>query len=205
MKRVPLAAVVLSGVLLVAGCSGESSGTPVPETSGSVQSPGAAGSSTAGVPPGVPTVANPIDTSVLEKQPCTALTAAQLGELGIAAQPEPQLDNPAGPGCDWDAYDEIGLALDGAFITAGSSLAGSYAKAERGGYDNFRPTSFAGYPGYLRGKPSKDHCVAVVAVRDNLLYNMQSTVSKDSPYYGNPCEIAKKAAELAVTTMSGGS
>ncbi len=50
----------------------------------------------------------------------------------------------------------------------------------------------------------KGKCDASVAVRDDLIYSVQVTISSDSKDYENPCPVAQKAAELAVSTMKAG-
>lgn len=192
--------------LVMASCSGQVPGSARPSATGeagtSAQTPG---SSTA---LDVPKVTDPIDMSKYKKNPCAVLTESQLEQLSIPTEPETRLDGPAGPTCDWEATDETGISMSGGPVTAGagSSLAASYERYRQGGFDNFKPVKFVGYPGYLRRKDGiDDQCTAAVAVRNDLLYSLTVIVGEETPYYGKPCVYIRKAAKLATMTMSGGS
>ena len=190
-------------IVVLAGCSGKVRGNPDPASS----TPAAA-SPSADVPAGVPKVAHPIDTARFEKEPCAALTAGQLAQLRITTAPKPDAGNKLGPGCEWNAYDEIGLTVGAALLTAGSSLATLYKQNEQGDWKLFKPVAdVAGYPGVLLDEldaQPKGNCGLSVAVRDNLIYSLSVTISSGSKDYGNPCPVAQKAAELAVSTMKAG-
>ncbi|OXM66402.1 DUF3558 domain-containing protein [Amycolatopsis vastitatis] len=181
---------------LLAGCSPEVAGTPSPAVS----------ASTSSVPDGVPRVERPLDTSKFEKDPCSALTVGQLSQLGITTEPKPMPEDKLGPSCDWNAYDEIGLTVGARLLTIGSSLANLYKQHEQGELPLFQPVVISGYPGILvdldNAKP-QGKCSAEVGVRDDLLYSVQVTISSDAKDYADPCPVAKKAAELAVSTMKG--
>jgi hypothetical protein len=151
-------------------------------------------------------VARPIDTTPFEKAPCTTLTSEQLGQLSITTPPQPDPGNKLGPGCEWNAYDEVGLTVGGRLLTVGSSLAKLYRQHEQGGLPFFQPTEVSGYPAVLTDSLDavpKGKCSAEVGVRDDLLYSVQVTISSDSKDYANPCPVAQKAAELAISTMKG--
>jgi hypothetical protein len=191
---------VLGATALLAGCDSTVAGTPTTAVSTSA-------TPSADAAPGVPKVTNPIDTTRFEKEPCAALTPDQLAQLAITTEPRPDLDSKFGPGCEWNAYDEIGLTVGGVLLTVGSSLASLYKQHEQGQWPLFEPTDVAGYPGVkmdsLDAQP-RGKCGVSVAVRDDLIYSLQVSISSKSKDYEDPCSPALKAAELAVSTMKAG-
>nr|AXL06372.1 DUF3558 domain-containing protein [uncultured bacterium] len=196
--RVKVAVVVASAALL-SGCSENVAGNATPSTSAATDSPSASSD--------VPKVATPIDTARYEKEPCAALTADQLSMLGITTQPKPDLATTPGPGCEWNAFDEVGLTVDGTLLTAGSSLAGVYQKHEAGAWKFFQPVpDVSGYPGVLFDDKAQPHnfCGMSVAVRDDLIYSMQVTIDPEKKEANDPCSLTRKIAEMAVSTMKAG-
>jgi hypothetical protein len=187
---------------LLAGCSTSVGGTPTPAQSSSTAS--STGSST-----DVPRVTSPIDTSKFEKEPCAALMPAQLADLGIGAQPKPDLENKLGPGCTWNGLDEpAGLSVTGTLLTIGGSLRNLYKKHAAGELPYFEPVpDVSGYPGALvddLDSQPKGDCAMEVAVRDDLLYSVQVSLTPSSKSYAAPCPVAQKAAEMAISTMKAG-
>lgn len=191
---------ILGATALLAGCDSTVAGTPTTAVSTSARS-------SADNAPGVPKVAKPIDTARFEKEPCAALTPDQLAQLAITTAPKPDLESKLGPGCVWDAFDEIGLTVDGTLLTVGSSLTTLYKQHEQGQWPLFEPIDVAGYPGLkmdsLDAQP-KGKCGVSVGVRDDLIYSVQVSISSKSKDYEDPCSPALKAAELAVSTMKAG-
>ena len=203
MRRGLISVCAVAGSFLMTSCSSSPVGTPTPEASSS--STGGTTSVASSAPSGdAPQVTNPIDMAQYKQQPCSTLTGTQLEKLHLPIEGEPEPDAPTGPVCDWNAYDETGVTLRGGPLTAGSSIAGSYAKNERGGFENFEPITVAGYPGYLNWNDNMS-CTASVGVRKNLLYSLVVTVDRDSSHQTERCDIAKRAVTLAMKTMSGGS
>ncbi|MEU5257641.1 DUF3558 domain-containing protein [Amycolatopsis sp. NPDC021455] len=201
MKRCKLA-MVLAAAILVAGCSTDVTGHATPSTDAATSAnPGGDGL-------GVPKVAQPIDTARYEKQPCAALTAGQLSQLGITTQPKPDLANKLGPSCEWNAFDQAGFTIGATLLTVGSSLAKVYKQHDQGQWPFFKPVAdVSGYPGVLLDSldaQPKGKCQLVVAVRDDLVYSVQGDLDPDSTDYANPCSIVQKAAEMAVSTMKAG-
>lgn len=200
MKRCKLA--MVSAVVVLAGCSTGVTGHATPSTDAATSvTSGGAGSS-------VPKVAQPIDTSRYEKQPCAVLTADQLAQLGITTQPKPDLENKLGPSCEWNAFDQAGFTIGATLLTVGSSLAKVYKQHDQGQWPFFEPVAdVSGYPGVLLdsldARP-KGKCQLIVAVRDDLVYSVQGDLDPDSSAYANPCSIVQKATEMAVSTMKAG-
>ncbi|HEX7660454.1 MAG TPA: DUF3558 family protein, partial [Pseudonocardiaceae bacterium] len=76
MRRLPVVVLCLAGMAgALAACSSAGSATPTTSTSTNAET-------TTSTAPAVPTVAHPLDSSKFQAAPCSALTAAQLQELG---------------------------------------------------------------------------------------------------------------------------
>lgn len=198
MKRMkPLLVVGLA--LLAAGCSTHVDGSPAPVT-------GVSAAPSASVPPGVPTVANPLDASRYLKEPCAALTSVQVSQLGITTQPKPMPGDALGPSCTWNGFDEAGLSVGGRFLSRG--LSNLYAQHAQGQVPFFQPVAdVSGYPGVLTDSldaQPQGKCDMVVGLRTDQVYSVQVTIEADSKDYANPCPVAQKAAEMAVSTMKAG-
>ncbi|MEU0530409.1 DUF3558 domain-containing protein [Amycolatopsis tolypomycina] len=189
---------VFSLAIMLAGCSDGVAGKPVPVT-GASPSETSSGS--------VPKVSRPLDVSRFEKEPCAALVPGQLAEFGITRQPNSMPGDALGPSCTWNGLDEGGVTV-GARLLVGGSLAGLYKRHEQGGLPHFEPVAdISGYPGVLTDlldAQPQGKCSAEVAVSDDRLYSVQVTISRNSEDYANPCPVAKKAAEMAVSTMKAG-
>jgi hypothetical protein len=193
--------IFLSVALLAVGCSNDVNGHASPSTNMTTSTP------VSGIDSSVPKVARPLGTARFEKEPCTALKQEQLAQLGIATQPKPDLENRLGPGCEWNAFDEVGFTVVGRFLTVGSSLSNIYKLQEQGEWPYFHPLSdVSGYPGVLLDthERPKNTCQLVVGVRDDLIYSAQISVNSTAKAYGDPCPLLQKAAEMAVSTMKAG-
>lgn len=163
-------------------------------------------SSGADVTSNVPEVTDPIDTTAFEHAPCTVLTYTQLEELAISSEPEPSSQG-LGPGCEWGDIFDDGITIEGAFITAGSSVAGLYRSHELGRYDYFKPVTIGGYPAAFSAPfdgRDKGGCSIAVGVQNKLLYSIGIDLSSNRPNYSDPCSVLKRVAEMAVETMTQG-
>jgi hypothetical protein len=199
--RVRLALLLAMAALLVA-CSSRVDGTASPSTSQAQSSP------TSGSGANVPKVPRPLDTARYERQPCDVLSGDQLASLKITTTPTPDVNDKLGPGCEWNAYDEVGLTVGARLLTAGSSLANLYQEHEQGAWPYFEPVSdVAGYPGVLmdgvRAVP-KSTCDMSVAVRDDMIYSIQLRIDPRKEEANDPCPVVRKIAEMAISTMKAG-
>ncbi|WP_103350646.1 DUF3558 domain-containing protein [Amycolatopsis sp. CA-128772] len=199
MKRRELT-MVLSVAVLLTGCSSGVTGHATPSTSTLTSVPAPGGD------PDVPKVVQPLDTARYEQDPCAALTKDQLAQLRITISPEPDPSN-LGPGCDWNAFDEVGFRLDSKLLTSGSNLANIYKLQKQGEWSYFKAIAdVSGYPGVLvdDDNPPKNTCQLMVGLRDDLVYSVQISVSPDSQINGDPCPTLQKVGEMAVSTMKAG-
>jgi hypothetical protein len=206
-------ALVVTG-LVIAGCSGSKvQGAPSGPTGGSSSTGASAAQDLHGAPP----VANPLDTTKFQQNPCASLTAVQLQHLrdSIDAGTEPKSrTNSTGPACGWGASDRgSATLLDSAFLTAGSGLSSAYAqKSDYAVFDKL--PDIQGYPAVVAmsvdGR-SQGHCSIQVGVTDQLVVSVQISVSsvpgangQVNPYYKQPCTPAQQVAEAVMTTLRGG-
>lgn len=193
----------LSGLALLTGCSPETGGTPEP-TARPTQShqPGN------GLPSdGAPTVENPIDTAKFEADPCSVATNAQLKNAGFALkQGNPRLDNATGPECEWKfARSGYGVVAAKFVSISDRGLSDIYDQRDTTYRALFEEVpSVAGYPAVIHNTLDnrKDgQCFLSVGVRDDQTYDVGALLISDNPDYTNPCKVAQKIAEIAVTTM----
>lgn len=199
----------LASAMLLAGCSGESTGgTGEPTTGQTVPSSPA----NSGLPhSGAPKVAEPIDAAAFESDACAILTQQQLKSVGMTLDDtESDPDFAAGPTCDWFLSPVRAGSIHGALLTANpEGLSLTYAKNDAGEWGLFKPTSIAGYPAVIvsRADDRKDgHCNLDIGIRDDLVFSIDVSASFDeSPNRKDPCGAAKKLAPLAIETMKGGS
>jgi hypothetical protein len=182
-------------------------GTAAPQTTG-VNAEGK-------LPSGAPHVANPLDTTKAQAAPCSVLTAAQVASLGIVATGKPGNPQP-GPDCSWDDTTAVPapISIGSGFVSASKGgLSSLYVQAESlkkvGGY--FEPIDpIQGYPAVLysqyddRQAKTNSSCGLAVGVSDTLQFTVGVTVTTPSQK-NEPCAMAKKVADMELTTLKAGS
>lgn len=210
MKR----AAVLAGLVLfaLAGCSSPTAGQANPHMGPTSAGPVAPSSSAADQfpGPGVPKVANPIDTSQAAKDPCTALTSAQLNVVfGSSVESHPRNNGAAGPSCLWggDAghdYAEVSVI----FTTAGKKGLTSVYASKGTSYKFFQPLEpVSGYPAVaydVSADRTPGQCNVAVGVSDTQTLDVGVRQPKSRIGAKDPCESARSAAEMVVATVRGG-
>lgn len=189
--------VVVLGIATLAGCS-PVSGTPSPTT-------------TTSTGPSAPKVTNPIDTTKYQADPCGLLTAAQVAPYTVTT-PGSVVDGTSalGPGCSW-GNTNTGTTFIVQFITANKvGLTALYINKDiilkGGGY--FEPTTVQGYPAVFNSQADqrKDGtCSLAIGIADSLDYNVAVAMADFSPKYNDPCGMATQIADMAMTTLRGGS
>jgi uncharacterized protein DUF3558 len=185
-------------------------GTPTPQTNSSSNN-GSADT----LPSGAPHIANPLDTSRAQAAPCSVLTAAQISSLGIVATGK--ADNPpTGPDCSWSDTSTVPslMTIGSGFITGSKGgLSSLYVQASSlkkgGGY--FEPIDpIQGYPAVLysliddRKDKKNPACNMGVGVSDALQFTITVETTATSQQ-NDPCAIAKKVADMELTTLKAGS
>ncbi|GAB3486686.1 DUF3558 domain-containing protein [Amycolatopsis cihanbeyliensis] len=190
---VPKAAFGLSLVLLLVGCGGEH------ERGDPTVMPSDAADSSALPTDGVPKVANPLDTTAIEADPCRAVTKAEIESVGSPVKGvEPDAQDPLGPECSWTLATGHGQVGAGPLTADSLGLSGVYAKHKKNQIETFKPVqSVNGYPGVIYGESDMD-CALTVGVRDDLGYDVIFQAGLKNPNRGNTCPAAIKVAEFAI-------
>ncbi|RSN61171.1 DUF3558 domain-containing protein [Amycolatopsis sp. WAC 04182] len=201
-NRVAAATLVLVSVA-VAGCTGETPGTPTP-TPGTVPS---SASSTAPEDPNIPKVANPLDASAYVGDACKLLPPAAAAELGFTEPGEASNDT-SNPACSW----HIRGKADGLQLILGSGnrekgmggLAGLH-KAKNAGQLRFLEPGpdVDGYPTVyfgLQDRRASGNCDLAVGVADDLAI---STLAKGFDNEQDSCGTARKFASAVIKTLKG--
>lgn len=199
MKRALLMALMAVSLVAV-GCSDEEPGTPTPP----LDTPSAGAPSGGGGEVDAPKVANPVaDVDKFTQAPCDMVTKEQAAELGFDAKIEPEADTSQGPACDWrnEANDDFSIVL---LKDQPLGISGIYRNhqelPELDAY--FEPIDVAGFPGVFGDSTDRrpnGMCTLTVGVTDQQVIVVTNYVKNT-----DPCEVVKKAAEAAVTTMSKG-
>jgi hypothetical protein len=192
---------VMAAGLTLAACSTSTTGNATPSPSSSAASPSSGASSgklTA------PSVANPVDVTKFEQNPCSALTSAQASQVAQLTKTGGNFGgNP--PTCQWkdDNYNGVSFSF-----VRGGGLNDAYAYQDsQSGYFKVAP-DVSGYPAVFSSPNddrSKGNCQLIVGVRNDEEMVVNSSFVASSPYYSDPCSLTQKAAELAIATLKGGS
>ncbi|MFD5090224.1 DUF3558 domain-containing protein [Amycolatopsis thailandensis] len=201
-NRAAVAALVLVSVA-VAGCTGETPGTPTPTPGTSATS----GSSAAPNDPTVPKVKVPLDASAYVGDVCKLLPAAAAAELGFTAPGEAKSEG-SNPGCSW----QIRGKADSLLIILGSGnrekgmggLAGLHKAKEAGQLRFLEPgPEVDGYPTVYYGiqdRRASGNCDLAVGVADDLAIN---TLAKGYDNEQDSCGKAQKLASAVIKTLQG--
>lgn len=158
---------------------------------------------------GAPKVQHPLNTTVFQKDPCTALTAGQLGALNIPVRGL-RFPTSAGPGCGWD---DRGGSTDSTtnvtFITQGGGVKTVYEGIEEYSYFRKLPP-VDGYPAVAAGRigpalpEQAGECQLYVGTADDQSIVTEIQVGARSPYQGQPCQRAQQVATEIMNTLKAG-
>jgi Protein of unknown function (DUF3558) len=202
-RKATLAAILLAGLSLSA-CSNSTTGSGTPSPGFSAPDSPTGASSPALV---APTVSNPLDVSKFEKSPCGLLSAAQANQILTVTKTDVTPGATDNPICGWenDSHDSLSIGLIGG--NGGLSTVYRQHRADSPGY--FIPIpDIGGYPALFASVAdlrSKGSCTLAVGVRDDEVMNLNMDYVLPAPGQGDPCQLAQKAAGLAVVTLKGGS
>ncbi len=190
-RAVPL----LAAVLLLAGCSESTTGSPTAgsTTGESTQSSGKP-TSTSKEPAKRPKTINLKDVD-----PCTLLTDAQRGELGLDRPPQKSTSTVhQSPTCGFDRSDRTwGTTV----VTATKAGVEFYTD---GSFDaEAQQLQVAGFPAVLASTPKqKTSCWVAVDVSDGQMVVAQTTSVNGDVEQGRLCELAQQVAGAATTTLA---
>ncbi|WP_199430770.1 DUF3558 domain-containing protein [Qaidamihabitans albus] len=196
-------------ILAVTGCSETTNGTAAP--SGAPQSdptttPPESGDSSALPGFGAPPVENALnDTERFQDDPCSVLTAEQLGQLGVPKEGEKR-NGSTGSACRWYEQD-TSASVDIEWVKANQrGLTGAYAN--RDNYELFvEMPPIDGNPVLAYGDDTRDlgDCQVLVGATDELVFQTAIGQSRSKVGTTDPCEVAHTVAGMMLETMRGGS
>lgn len=179
--------VVLTMLVVIAGCSDATAGSPVPQTRVSTptvtESEGLA-----------PPVENPKDLRGIGS--CELLTAVQKTELAITTPGETRTTEWGEEECDWQNSD---LSVAVAPATKLGGLDQAYRSREN--FDNFAESDVDGHP-TVRVNVFSAGCSLFVGVADDqaLFVDFVRVTGKD-PAYRDPCGFAEKIAGMVLSNL----
>ncbi|MFF4599451.1 DUF3558 domain-containing protein [Amycolatopsis sp. NPDC001319] len=182
---------------MLTACSGATEGNPEP---GAVQSPSSAG-------PSAPKIDSPLPATLVQGDPCAALTSAQVDSLfsNTPTRSPAAEDTGAAKSCSW-GDDARGSLVGIQFVYAWKhGLADVYATQGRGFFKVLSPVQ--GYPVVAYGpsdQRSKGMCNVAVGIADNAAFEADVQFANSAVGTGDPCDDARKVADLAVTTLKAG-
>jgi hypothetical protein len=201
-RKAIVGAVLLVGLTLSA-CSDSTtgSGTPSPGSS-SPDSP--TGTSSAAL--SAPKVSNPLDVTKFEANPCGLLSDAQANQILTVTRTLVSPGATDSPICAWK--DENGAAIALGMVGGNGGLGTMYRQHTASSPGYFEPVpDIEGYPALLASVAdlrSKGSCTVSVGVRDDEVMVVNMDWAVQAPGQADPCQLAQKAAGLAVTTIKGG-
>lgn len=204
--RKGLAGTALAAIaLFAAGCSDEEpNGDPLPPGNTTTA---ASASVPANDPAAGPKVANPVTNLEKFKQaPCDMMSKSQAAELTFDTKIAKVTDADFGPECEWEnkAGDFISIVLHNKQPLGISGIYRNHDQfPEIDAY--FEPMDIAGFPGVLADSVDRrpnGACALSVGVTDQQVIVLTNRV--DTAAGIDPCDLLKRAAEAAVTTMSKG-
>jgi hypothetical protein len=201
-RKAAFAAILVAGLTLSA-CSNSTTGSGTPSAGSPASDSPTGTSSTALV---APKVSNPLDVAKYEKNPCGLLTTAQANQILTVARSVVSPGATDSTICGWknEGGDEISLGMLG----GNGGLSTVYSQYQPGDPGYFIPIpDIEGYPGLFTSVAdlrSKGSCTVYVGVRDDEIMTVNMDYVLPAPGQGDPCQLAQKAAGLAVTTVKGG-
>jgi len=207
MRTRPL--MLLLGLVVLAGCTPTSEGTPRP-TAGdpaesTSESPGSNESDGDELPfAGAPEVTDPLDTDRFQQDPCQALTAAQAQELAVA--PGSPYKGELGNACKWESTTDSAAFVDVRFLTDDPrGLSALYQANDDGAYVYFDQLDpIEGYPAVTRGGTDGregGRCTVVTGTSDEDAFEVVLRLSQANVGEKDPCDTAALVAEMALSTM----
>jgi hypothetical protein len=191
--------VAVLGVAALAGCTSPRAGQarfaePAASTELSVSLPSH----------GAPKVVNPLNSGVFVQEPCRMLTPTQTEQLGVVSPGTPT-QGVGGQDCAWwNSETGAGVGIQFDTVTR-EGLSRAYER--RGDYKYFiEIPSIEGYPGVaasgVDGRAT-GLCTLWVGISDDLVFQVQGSLSTRKQGVADPCQATEIAAGMAVKTMKG--
>jgi hypothetical protein len=198
--RRSLLAMSLISLAFAAGCTTTSEGDPLPASSTSSDSPE---NGEEELPfGGAPKVADPLDTSRYEHDPCQSLTGDQAESLDLPAAGTVE-EVPLSTACDWRNTETRGEVEIVFFVDDPRGLSPEYKNRKKYAFFEVLP-NIEGYPAVARDDPDDrkiGHCAVVVGVADDMALEVILRLSQRNVETKDPCAEAARVASLALQTM----
>jgi hypothetical protein len=198
-------AAVIASLAGLAACTTAAEGNPIPDRVNSTDT------STSETPvgdelpsDGAPKVANPIDASHFEQNPCDVLTPEQANGLNVAAEGT-RSDTSFGPGCAWRNPETGGNFHFGILTATKRGLSDTYRSNKNGKFTYFEPIAdLEGSPAVAFDTDEKNptiQCSVVVGLTDQLTIQTLTQLSRANVGQTDPCEVAVMATGEAMKTI----
>ncbi|OLF09426.1 hypothetical protein BLA60_19860 [Actinophytocola xinjiangensis] len=204
-----LTAVVIC--LTAAGCTSTSVGEPSaadhPPSSRTTE-PSATEPPADGLPAdGAPRVANPLDTTAYQRDPCQALNSEQTRELALEDQGTVE-EGDVGLICEWRSLRGEPAGVDISSLDRNPyGLTGAYRAQKTGVLKLFEELpEVEGHPAVAYGRNDQRDagvCAVLVGMTDQLTFEFAVRLSAANVGSVDPCEMAVQVAGMAVRNMKG--
>ncbi|MFD2397892.1 DUF3558 domain-containing protein [Prauserella oleivorans] len=192
---------------MLSGCSDSEGGTPTPVGQPSTQASSSAAAPSSSAAPGsdTPSVAEPLDVSSLEQDPCAALSSQQVQQLNL--QPgKRESTNSGAPVCEYeykeDSGSQVSVILTPEFT---NGIGDVYARKDALAY--FEPTEIAGYPAAYASNSdgrSEGTCQLHVGLTDQFVVSTMVQLSSLNADYPRGCEVAELSTQTMIENLKGG-
>jgi uncharacterized protein DUF3558 len=201
--------VVVATVMLAAGCTTTSAGSPLPATGGEPEesSSSAPSSSPDTELPfaGAPKVDEPLDTARFREDPCQALTATQADDLNVQFPGKPD-EGPLGKTCEFRGLSDSRALVDIRSLDKYPfGLSATYQADKDGKYEHFAALPpVEGYPIVAYGaldQRATGGCVVDIGTSDEFVFEVSLQLSTDNIGKKEPCKTAAMVAGKVVQTM----
>jgi hypothetical protein len=202
---VRLAAPAVLMACLLSGCSTTDKGTPAP--TGDIVTttlPRTDSAQPTAPEQGMPQVANPLDVSAFAADPCTSITSAQAGDLGVA---HPGVGEPAagGKSCLWRNESGGSVLLSVITSTGLNGVYGAKARGELAVFEELPPVE--GFPAVVANQVDlrdTGNCTVWVGTSEEEMVGVALGQSRDKVGDKDPCLVAASVASQVIATMKAG-
>ena len=158
---------------------------------------------------GAPRVRIPLDSAKATKKPCTLLSEPQLKTLEMAGVQGVEEGTPTGPICTWDDTDgDSGQHVTFTFTTGNGNGGLDRVYELKSTFQLFElQAPLQDYPALLNAPADERRqgiCGFVVGITDSQILTAtikMRTAPKPAPRAFEPCQVAREAADLALTSI----
>jgi hypothetical protein len=198
-RALRLGALAIAAVGALSACSSGSSGggNSIPSLGSSAAPPASSGATLA------PSVPQALSADGLVADPCSALSAAQVKQIGLTGAGTSSRDQ-AGPSCKWKSATSDSNVVYIAPMTANANgLSDIYAGKAKDKY--FEATTVASYPAVyadITDNRTGGDCTLWVGVTDQLAVFVSTQIGQGSNK-SNPCPVVERVATAMIKHLQG--